>query len=326
MVHLLADGRTLVFLQKQVKVNIILKIINNIIFKFMGLASNLETNAIGGGGFGGGYGFAPSFGFGGFGGGGGIGGLGLVGLLGLNSFLGRDGFDHGRGRGGCDNDDNCAREAAILAAISNSKDATVAEGRALGAAICATDASIKDAQFALALQAERNTAQLSSQAQAFQISTEKSIDALMAAGAAQTATILARINQTEVDNLRDQLANERRGRDLDVIRIENNNTNTNIQGQFQAQAQAQLQRDLDEHRRRWDNREIEINNINTNTNVQAQLQAQAQWNRERDFENLRRWDTLFAQNNKVGQDIVNIGGTIAANQTSSPTNVNSKQS
>lgn len=63
-----------------------------------------EFNSVGGGGFGG-------LGSGGFG------AFGLIGLLGLDSL--------GRKRG--DGDDNCAREAAVLAAISNSKDATVAE-------------------------------------------------------------------------------------------------------------------------------------------------------------------------------------------------------
>lgn len=280
------------------------------------LQNSSEFNSVGGG-----YG-----GFGGFGGGG-FGGIGLFGLLGLRGIGDLDGRD-GR-RGGCDNDDSCAREAAILSAISNSKDATVAEGRALGAAICATDASIKDAQFALALQSERNTAQLSAQAQAFAIQADRTADEIKAAGVAQTAAILARINDAEVQRLRDELEITRRGRDnRDLeIRIENNNTNLNAQ--FQAQAQLQLQAQLEDERRRWYARENEINIINTNTNINAQAQSQAQAQAIRDVDRDHRWnnrfDTLISQNAKVAQDIVNINGTVAANQTSSPTNVNSKQ-
>jgi len=273
-----------------------------------------EFNSVGGG-FPGGFGG----GFGGFGGG--IGGLGLVGLVGLNSFLGRDGE---RG-GGCANDDNCAREAAILSAIANSKDTTVAEGRALAAAICATESSVKDGNYAAAIQAERNTAQLAAQAQAFAIAATAQFNEVKEAGVTQTAAILARINEVETQNLRDQLFEIRRGRDLDGIRIENNNTNTNIQAQFQAQAQLQLQAQLDEHRRRWDARENEINIVNTNTNINAQAQQQQQQQAIRDLDREHRWnqrfDTLLSQSNKVAQDIVNIGaGTVTGTQTSTPTN------
>lgn len=281
----------------------------------MSLTSGFESNSIGlGGGFGG---------FGGFGGGfGGFGGIAPIGLIGLNTLLDRDGR-----RGGCDNDDNCAREAAILAAIGNAKDTTVAEGRALASALFATNDAVKDGNYAAAIQAERNTAQLQAQAQAFQIATTAQFNEVKEAGVAQTAAILARINQAEVDSLRDQLLEQRRGRDLDVIRIENNNTNTNIQAQFQAQAQAQLQAQLEEHRRRWDARENEISIVNTNTNINAQAQAQQQQQAIRDLDRDHRWnqrfDALLSQTNKVGQDIVNIGaGTVTGTQTSTPTNNN----
>lgn len=288
----------------------------------MGLSSGFESNAIGSlgaglGGYGGGYGFGGGYG-------GGFGGIGLFGLLGLKGIGDLD----GRGRRG--DDDNCAREAAVLAAIANSKDATVAEGRALGAALITINDNVKDGNYAAAIQAERNTAQLAAQAQAFQIATDKSLDALAAAGVAQTAAIIARINQSEVDGLRDQLHETRRGRDLDAIRIENNNTNTNFNAQFQAQAQAQLQAQLDEHRRRWDARENEINIVNTNTNINAQAQAQAQAQSLRELDRDHRWnarfDALVSQNNKSNQDIVNLGTMVASGvQTPTSTNVNSKQ-
>jgi len=216
-------------------------------------------------------------GYGGFGSG--LGGFGLFGLLGLR---GIGGFgDEGRRA-----DDGCAREAALLQAISNAKDTTVAEGRSLGAAICATNDNIKDGNYAAAIQAERNTAQLSAQAQAFQIATDKSLDALAAAGVAQTAAILARINDAEVQGLRDQLF---------------------------------------ETRRRVDTKEQEINIINTNTNVNQQFQAQAQLQTQRDFENQRRFDALFNsfnQVNRTAQDIINLGTmTASGTQATNATNI-----
>ncbi len=338
----------------------------------MAFVGNLENNTLSGGGvapFGAGFG---GYG-GGFGGGfGGFGGIAPIGLVGINNLFGRD-RDHDHGGHGCkgrDNDD-FEHPLAILAAIANAKDQTVAEGRAAAAAFSVVNDNVKDGNYAAAIQAERNTAQLSSQAQAFAIAATAQFNEVKEAGVAQTAAILARINQSEVDRLRDELHETRRGRDLDSIRIENNNTNTNIQAQFQAQAQLQLQRELEENRRRFDSREIEINNINTNTNVQAQLQAQAQAQLVRDFdEHKRRWDAreneinitnvntnvnaqaqaqaqaqnlrdldrdhrwnarfdaLQSATAKANNEIINIGGLVAASQanTANPTNVNSKQS
>lgn len=138
-------------------------------------------------------------GFPGYGGFGGFGGIGLVGLIGL---LGR------RGLGG-DGDDNCAREAAILAAISNSKDATVAEGRGLAAAICDSEKTNLQQFYAAAIQSANNTQAIKDQATAFAIVNDKRFDDLAAAGVAQTAAIIAKLNQTELDGLRDQLTLER---------------------------------------------------------------------------------------------------------------------
>ena len=290
----------------------------------MPLTNLSEFNSVGAG-IGGGYpgGFA-----GGFGGGiGGFGGIGAIGLIGLNTLFDRD--RDGKGHGGCG--DGVEHPLAILQAIANSKDATVAEGRALGAAICDSEKTTLQQFYLQAIQAERNTAQLSAQAQAIALANVAQLNNLSAEGVQQTAAILARLNQTEVDNLRDQLTETRRGRDLDVIRIENNNTNTNIQGQFQAQAQAQLQAQLDEHRRKFDARESEINIVNTNTNINAQAQAQAQAQAIRDLDRDHRWnqrfDTLLSQSNKSNQDIVNLGTMVASGtQTPTSTNVNSKQS
>jgi hypothetical protein len=297
----------------------------------MGLVSNLETNAIGGGGLTGGYGFAPSFGFGGFGGGchSGLGGIGLVGLLGLNSFLGRDGFrdgnghchDHGRRDGDCNN------TAAILAAVASNKDTVTAEGRALAGAICDAEKTNLTQFYAQAVQSGNQTQSIINAITAQSIVNDKRFDDISLQISTDGQLTRALINQNTIQDLRDRLDNERRGRDLDVIRIENNNTNTNIQGQFQAQAQAQLQRELDDFRRRYDFREIEINNINTNTNIQAQAQAQSIVDLDREHRWNARFDALIAQNNKSNQDIVNLGTMVASGvQTPTQTNVNSKQS
>lgn len=238
----------------------------------MSLVGTNEINQMGGG-------FPFGGGWGGFGGGwgGGIGGLGLVGLVGINNLFDRD------RRGG---DDCCDsnRDLAILAAVAGSKDTTVAEGRALASAICDSQMVNLQQFYAAAIQAANNTQSIKDQATALAIVNDKRFDDLAAQGVAQTAAILAKLNQTEIDNLRDQLTLERRGRDLDVIRIENNNINTNIQGQFQAQAQAQ---------------------------------------RERDFEFNRKFDHVLNQVASARQDIINVGsGVVGAAQTSTPTNIN----
>lgn len=269
-------------------------------------------------------------GFGGFGGGGLLEAIVLGSIFGNGNGFGRGGHDHGHFPfpHPCKDDDNNhplailaaiagAKDATIgegragLAAIANAKDTTVAEARALSSAICDAEKTNLIQFNALAIQNSNNTQSIKDQA------------------TLQHAAILAAVRDTEVNRLRDELHNERRGRDnRDLeVRIENVNTNTNVQ--LQAQAQLQLQRDLDDLRRRGSDREIEINNINTNTNVQAQLQAQAQRQAivdlDRDHRFNARFDALLNQQNKVAQDIINIGsGIVGAAQTANPTNVNSK--
>jgi len=290
------------------------------------------------------YGFAPPVapvipGFGGgFGGFGGIGNGGILeaallfGILGGNGF-GNRGNNHDHPNfpfpfpNPCKDNDNdnglailaaiagakettVAEGRAVLAGLANNKDTTVAEARALSAAICDSEKTTLQQFYASAIQAANNTQSIKDQS------------------ANETALILSRINDSETQRLRDELHESRRGldrRDLE-IRIENNNTA--VAAQFQQQQQLQIQRDLDDHRRRFDSREIEINNINTNTNVQAQLQAQAQAQLVRDYEHNRRFDNLFSQVTQVAKnqnDVINFGTMAASgNQTSSATNVNSK--
>lgn len=231
----------------------------------MSLSSGFESNAIGGMGMGG-------IGMGG------IGGFGLFGLIGLlnrnNGFL---------GGGGCDGDGVGA--AAVLAAISNAKDTTVAEGRALASAICESEKTNLQQFYAAAVQAANNTQAIKDQATAQAIVIDNRFDALTLAGVNQTAAILARINQGEMDELRDKLHHERR---------------------------------------RADSQDINISIQNSNAQLQAQLQAQQQVQTQRDFDHIRRFDTLFSQVAKAGQDIINVGGLMAGStQTANPTNIKS---
>jgi hypothetical protein len=293
----------------------------------MSLTGNLETNSIGG--FGGGYG-----GFGGFGGGGIIEGL----LLGTLLRGGRGGlFGGGEGGGDCLSADGIAAKTALLinqntdqnallGAIASNNATTVAEGRALAGAICESEKTNLQQFYAAAIQNANLTQSIKDQASAYAVVADKRFDDIALQSSQQTTAILARIGQSELDNLRDQLHETRRSRDSKDVEIQIQNSNVNTNSLFQAQAQAQYQRDADEHRRRADFKEIEINNINQNTNVQAQLQAQNQWQTQKDFENQQRWATLFSQQNKAGQDIVNLGTMVASGvQTPTSTNVNSKQ-
>lgn len=233
--------------------------------------ANTDLSSVGGAGYGG-------IGMGGYGGGfGGIGGFGLFGLIGLlnnrrNGLFGDDG-------------DGAVGGAAVLAAIANAKDATVAEGRGLAAAICDAEKTNLQQFYAAAIQAANNTQSIKDQASAQAIVMDKRFDDLTLAGVTQTAAILAKINQTEVDSLRDQ---------------------------------------LHVARRHADSQDINISIQNSNAQLQAQLQAQAQIQTQRDFDHIRRFDQVFSQVAKAGQDIINVGGLMAGvAQTANPVNVKS---
>jgi hypothetical protein len=232
-------------------------------------------------------------GFGGLGNGG-FGAFGLVGLLGLDS-LGNRRRGEGDGVTSLDADGIAAKTAllvnqnadqnALLNAIAGSKDTTVAEGRSLGAAICESEKTTLNQFYASAIQAANNTQSIKDQATGFAIVNDKRFDDVTTQIANTTAAILSRINDVENQNLRDQLF---------------------------------------ESRRRIDAKENELHVTNTNINTNAQLQAQAQLQTQRDFDNIRRFDNLFSQVAKSGQDIINVGGLMAGvAQTANPVNVKS---
>jgi len=93
--------------------------------------------------------------------------------------------------------------------------------------------------FQIVYQAANNTQAIKDQATAFAIVNDKRFDDLAAAGVTQTAAILDKLNQTEIDNLRDQLFTERRRGDNREIDISINNSQNQVQAQVQAQFQNQ---------------------------------------------------------------------------------------
>lgn len=185
----------------------------------MSLSNASEFNSVGGMGMGG---------FGGWGG-----SFGLFGLLGLRGIGDLDGRRHG--------DEDCCesnRNLAVLAAIASAKDTTVAEGRSLAAAICDSEKTNLQQFYAAAIQTANATQSIKDQASAIAAIADKRFDDLAAAGVAQTAAIIAKLNQTELDNLRDQLHTERRRGDARDIEISIQNSNVQAQAQIQAQSHA----------------------------------------------------------------------------------------
>jgi len=255
-----------------------------LILKIMSITSGLETQNIGGGGFGG---------FGGFGGGGIIEGL----ILGAILNRGNGGlFGGGDGNSSLSADGIAAKTAllvnqntdqnVLLQAIASNKDATIAEGRSLAAAVCESEKTSLQQFYAAAIQASNNTQAIKDQATAFAIVNDKRFDDLTIQGVNQTAAVLARINDVENQNLRDQLF---------------------------------------ESRRRFDAKENELHITNTNINTNAQAQAQFQIQAQRDNDLHRRLDAVFGSFNQLNrntQDVINFGTMAAsANQANQQTNV-----
>lgn len=198
------------------------------------LHNNSEFNSVGG--------------VSGFGSGGGIPAFGLFGLTGHR--------DHGHGHDHKRHDD-CAKDLllmksvgdlkdtianakdavsdrvedtkdAITSRVESAKDVLVNEARSLDKEICDTKSAVKDGFYQLAIQAERNTSEIKNQAQLNHLDNDRKFDALSREGERNTALILAKLNQTELDNLRDQLHGERRRGDSREIEVNIANTNTNV--------------------------------------------------------------------------------------------------
>ncbi len=190
-----------------------------------------DATAVGPGGMGFGFG-------GGFGGGGIFEGIILAALLGRN----RGGLFGGDG-GSPDLDASGVAAKVVelqnstntLAAIAALKDCNVGEFRGVNAGIFAVNDAVKDGNYAAAIQAERNTNELSTQATAFAVAASRE-------AGANTAAILAKINSDNEQTLRDRIialelaaVEERRRHDDEKTTIINTNNNTNVLTALQIQ-------------------------------------------------------------------------------------------
>jgi len=181
---------------------------------------------------------AGGLGLGGFGGGGILEGIILASLLGRN----RGGLFGGDG-GSPDLDASgiaakvveLQNSTNILAELGRHKDMSVGEFRGINAGLFAVNDAVKDGNYAAAIQAERNTNELSTQATAFAVAASRE-------AGTNTAAILAKISSDNEQNLRDRIfaleiasVEERRRHDDEKTTIINTNNNTNVLTAIQTQ-------------------------------------------------------------------------------------------
>lgn len=216
------------------------------------------TDMIGGGA---GYGF-----------GGGFGGIAPIGLIGLNTFLGgRGGFGDGFGNGPFpgvgagvigstvaeQNISNIREEIGTLGnemqvAFSAANINNANNFRALDNQICGINQNLSNLNYAQTLQGMQNTQSIKDQATANQIVAAENacaIKGLVQAEAdntrslvhAETDRVIALINATETQNLRDRILELTRHGDRRETEINITNTATATQAQLQVQGQQQQQ-------------------------------------------------------------------------------------
>lgn len=194
--------------------------------------------------------------------GGGIGGLGLVGLIGLNSFLGNRGLDgFGAGVPGAvagttvleQNVSELRKDVQgvnttvhqlgneIQAALAQQTLGQTGEFRNLDNQICEVEKTALQTAHAASIQGMQNTQMLSNQLTAFQVSNDKEFCAIKSQINADGDATRALITQNLIDGLRNELLQERRGRENREIEINVQNNATQTQNQLQAQLQSQNQ-------------------------------------------------------------------------------------
>lgn len=192
---------------------------------------------------------------------GGIGGVGLVGLIGLNSFLGRDGFGAGAGTGAGiagttvleQNVSELRKDVAgvntTVEALGNELQGALAmqnlsqqgEFRNLDNRLCDSEKAALTAAYQSSIQGFQNTQAIQSQMTAFQVANDKEFCAIKSQINSDGDATRALITQNLIDGLRNELLQERRGRENREIEINIANTATNTQAQIQAQLQNQNQ-------------------------------------------------------------------------------------
>ncbi|APZ82874.1 hypothetical protein [Flavobacterium phage FL-1] len=202
------------------------------------------TDMIGAGGAG--------YGFGGFG------GIAPIGLIGLNTFLGgrgfgNDGFGDGRGAAATagttvleQNVSNIREEIGQLGNEMQSAFATQNLSfsgyfRDLDNRLCESEKTQLQSAYAQSLQAFQNTQAIQGQITAFQVANDKEFCAIKSQINADGDATRALITQNLIDGLRNELLQERRGRENREIEINIANTATATQAQVQGQIQAQTQ-------------------------------------------------------------------------------------
>lgn len=196
-------------------------------------------------------------GVGGFGGG--LGGFGLVGLIGLNSFLGNRVFGDGIASpasipGTTVAEQNISELRKDVAGVNTTVEALgnelqgalamqnlsqAGEFRNLDNRLCESEKTSLQTAYAASLQAFQNTQAIQNQMTAFQIANDKEFCAIKSQINADGDATRALINGIEMQNLRDALELERRGRSEREIEINVTQSNQKTQNQLQAQFQNQ---------------------------------------------------------------------------------------
>lgn len=219
-------------------------------YKIMSITS--QSDVMGGGA---GYGF-----------GGGFGGISPVGIIGLNTLFGRGGFGGDGafpGGGGFNNlagntvaEQNISELRKDVAGVNTTVEALgneiqgrlamqdlsqAGEFRNLDNRLCDSEKTALASAYAASLQAFQNTQAIQNQMTAFQISTDKEFCSVKGQIVSDGDKTRALINSIEMQNLRDALELERRGRSNREIEINISNTNQQTQNQLQAQLQTQSQ-------------------------------------------------------------------------------------
>lgn len=195
------------------------------------------------------------YGFGGFG------GIAPIGLIGLNSFLG-NGYGNGLNSGAAavpgttvleqnvsDLRKDVAETSINVERLGNEMQQAFAtqnlsfsgEFRNLDNQICDVEKTLLQSSYAQSLQAFQNTQAIQNQVTAFQVANDAKFCNLENQIHADGDQTRALINSIEMQNLRDALEIERRGRSEREVEINITNSNTSLQNQIALQAQQQQQ-------------------------------------------------------------------------------------
>lgn len=212
------------------------------------LQTTSEFNSMGAGGFGGGFG-----------------GIAPIGIISLNTLLGgrgfgNDGFVGATGAGSIPGttvaEQNISELRKDVAGVNTTVEALgnelqgalamqnlsqQAEFRNLDNRLCDSEKAALQAAYAATLQGMQNTQAIQAQMTSFQVSNDKEFCSIKSQINADGDATRALITQNLIDGLRNELLQERRGRENREIEINIANTANATQSQLQAQLQNQNQ-------------------------------------------------------------------------------------